>query len=250
MLRLLAFVALLATGACHGVGTRGGAEACKPIEFEGSHFTICAAKPGKHRLLLAAAGADGQPLRDFDRLEGALGPDKERVAFAMNAGMFDKESRPIGLYVENGREIRPLNRRAGPGNFHMKPNGVFYVDHAGWHVADTDAFADSRHDGLRFATQSGPMLVINGELHPGFADNGTSLQTRNGVGVSLDGTAWFVISDEPVSFGRFARLFRDKLTCPDALYFDGFVSRLWDPPGRRRDAGVAIGPIVVALQSR
>ena len=94
------------------------------------------------------------------------------------------------------------------------------------------------------------MLLIDGALHPRIAENGESLQVRNAVGVGLDGNAWFAISDEPVSFGRFARLFRDRLACPDALYLDGAVSRLWDPVSRRLDGGPPIGPIVVALQKR
>jgi uncharacterized protein YigE (DUF2233 family) len=162
--------------------------------------------------------------------------------------MFDDQGLPIGYYVEDGAEQSALNRRKGPGNFHMQPNGVFYGDAAGWHVTATDDFARARPDHVRFATQSGPMLLIEGKLHPDIAPNGTSLQIRNGVGVSEDGSAWFAISDQPVSFGRFARLFANQLRCRNALFLDGMVSRLWDPVAQRRDAGAAIGPIVVALQ--
>ncbi|WP_171524391.1 phosphodiester glycosidase family protein, partial [Acinetobacter baumannii] len=74
--------------------------------------------------------------------------------------------------------------------------------------------ARNKPDHVRFATQSGPMLLIDGQLHPKLAENGTSLQIRNAVGVGLNGSAWFAISNAPVSFGRFARLFRDKLAAP------------------------------------
>jgi uncharacterized protein YigE (DUF2233 family) len=94
------------------------------------------------------------------------------------------------------------------------------------------------------------MLIIANQLHPRIAPDGPSLQIRNGVGVAADGSAWFAISDDPVSFGRFARLFRDKLGCANALYLDGKVSRLWDPVAARKDGGAAIGPIVVALQKQ
>jgi uncharacterized protein YigE (DUF2233 family) len=249
-LRWLALTALALTlAACGPTKSRGGVDAaCSAVTFEGTPFTVCQARPGVHELLLADNGPDGKPMREFDGLAAKLEARANTVAFAMNAGMFDASGRPIGYYVEDGAEQVPLNRRDGPGNFHMKPNGVFYGDEKGWHVATTDAFASSKPGHIRFATQSGPMLVIAGKLHPQIAENGTSLLIRNGVGVSADGSAWFAISDAPVSFGRFARLFRDRLGCPQALYLDGSVSRLWDPVASRRDEGTPIGPIVVALQ--
>ena len=240
---------LLATAGCGPAADPDAVQAaCSRVTFEETPFTVCRADPARHDLMLVDRAADGAPMRDFTGLEARLGDRFPRLAFAMNAGMFDDRGRPIGYYVEDGAQQVALNRRPGPGNFHMMPNGVFWGDANGWHVAATDAFADARPDHVRFATQSGPMLLIDGALHPDIADNGSSLQLRNAVGVSLDGTAWFAISDAPVSFGRFARLFRDRLAAPDALYLDGNVSRLWDPIAGRRDAGPPIGPIVVALQ--
>lgn len=246
---LAGLLALLAS--CGAPAGRDGvAAACSKFVFEDSDFTACRAEPGKHDLLLVDKGADGKPMRNFDTLDQRLGDRFPRLAFAMNAGMYDKAGLPIGYYVEDGAVEVALNRNDGPGNFHMKPNGVFYGDAAGWHVATTDDFARSKPDHVRFGTQSGPMLVIAGTIHPEINPNGTSLLKRNGVGVSADGSAWFVISDEPVSFGRFARLFRDHLKAPNALYLDGSVSRLWDPVAGRKDSGADIGPIVVALQKR
>lgn len=237
---------LLASCASHG----GVEDACEDVRFEGTRFTVCRADPQKHDLMLADKSRDGRPIRDFTGLAPRLGERHARIAFAMNAGMFDASGLPIGYYVEDGAEQKPLNRRPGPGNFHLKPNGVFWGDAKGWHVATTDDFAAHKPDHVRFATQSGPMLLIDGQLHPRLAENGTSMQIRNAVGVGLDGTAWFAISDEPVSFGRFARLFRDRLAAPDALYLDGAVSRLWNPISGRMDGGSPIGPIVVALQKQ
>lgn len=246
--RLLPLAGLFLLAACGGGGAV--ADACHDVTFEGSRFTVCKAKPQTHDIALVNRGADDLPMREFTGLQVRLGERYPRLAFAMNAGMFDAKGNAIGYYVEDGAQEASLNRNPGPGNFHLLPNGVFWGDATGWHADTTDNFAGRKPDHVRFATQSGPMLLIGGKLHPQIAENGTSLQVRNGVGVSLDGTAWFAISNEPVSFGRFARLFRDKLACPDALYFDGAVSRLFDPVSGRRDAGVAIGPIVVALQKR
>ncbi|MEI9850723.1 MAG: phosphodiester glycosidase family protein [Sphingomonas sp.] len=241
--------ALLALSACGPPASRGGIDAaCRKLRFEDSAFTVCRAQPGKHELLLADRGPGGKPMREFEGLRGRLGERHSRIAFAMNAGMFDEAGRPIGYYVEDGAQQAALNRRKGPGNFHLEPNGVFWGDAKGWHVATTMDFAARKPDRVRFGTQSGPMLMIGGRLHPKLSANGTSLQVRNGVGVAADGSAWFAISDQAVSFGRFARLFRDRLGCPDALYLDGAVSRLWDPVARREDEGAPIGPMVVALQ--
>lgn len=249
-LLLAAAAMLLSSSGAPTVSAQGTASACRPIRFEGSRFTLCTAEPGRHRLRLVDIGPDGRPIRNFSRLGPRLGSDAAHVAFAMNAGMFDLAGYPIGLYVEDRRERTPLNRKAGSGNFHLKPNGVFYGDDKGWHVAATDAFAAMRPARIDFASQSGPMLLIDGRLHPAFAADGRSLHIRNGVGIGANGAALFAISEEPVSFGRFARLFRDALGCRDALYFDGTVSRLWDPATGRQDRGVPLGPMVVAVKAR
>jgi uncharacterized protein YigE (DUF2233 family) len=62
--------------------------------------------------------------------------------------------------------------------------------------------------------------------------------------VAADGTAYFAISERPVTFHQFARLFRDRLKTPDALYLDGNVSRLYAPDLGRDDAGFAMGPML------
>ena len=95
-----------------------------------------------------------------------------QLVFATNAGMFDADYKPIGLYVENGRELVRTNTRSGWGNFHMKPNGIFYVAGERAGVLETGAYLRKQ---LHPATQSGPMLVINGRLHPRFVHANVSL---------------------------------------------------------------------------
>jgi uncharacterized protein YigE (DUF2233 family) len=99
----------------------------------------------------------------------------------------------------------------------------------------------------RLQTQSGPLLVIDGKLHPKLDHDGTSRLIRNGVGVRGH-KAVFVISETPVSLGKFARFFRDQLKTPDALHFDGSVSSLWDPENGRQDSHSPLGPILVAFK--
>jgi uncharacterized protein YigE (DUF2233 family) len=80
---------------------------------------------------------------------------------------------PVGLYVEDGREMVRANTSAGPGNFHMRPNGVFYVSGEVAGVLETRSFITRRLQ-VDFATQSGPMLVIDGKVHNRFARYGGS----------------------------------------------------------------------------
>jgi uncharacterized protein YigE (DUF2233 family) len=215
---------------------------CTTNMFEGSRFTVCDPKGGAIRLI--AAGPNETPARGFADLAPKIDPST--VAFAMNAGMYDEDGRPIGLAIVDGREVHAINRREGGGNFHLLPNGVFLVRGDGRaEVVETDAFQFTK--AIRFATQSGPMLVIAGRLHPKFETDGQSRYIRNGVGVR-DGKALFVISQDPVSFGKLARYFRDSLKVPDALYFDGSVSSLWDPAANWQDSHSPLGPMLVVVK--
>jgi len=235
----------LALFACGPQGqARPAASSCEPVMFEDSPLTHCVADPARHRIFTVLDAPDGSPARSLEALAETL-PQPARVAFAMNGGMFGDDGNPIGYYVENGQRRHTLNRNPGGGNFHLLPNGVFYGTGGEWHVRTTEDFAEHVTTRPEFATQSGPMLVIGGRLHPAFDADGASLKTRNGVGVDRQGRAHFVISEAPVSFGKFARYFRDELKTPDALFLDGSVSQLWDPARERMDAGPELGPLIV-----
>ena len=203
---------------------------------------MCDPQGGK--VILLAADRSEEALRTFAGVGRRI--DAGRLAFAMNAGMFDREGRPIGLAVVNGREVRAINRREGGGNFHLMPNGVFQVARNGRAAVVTSAEWSPNAQTL-LATQSGPMLVVRNKLHPKLDYDGTSRLIRNGVGVR-GGKALFVISEDPVSLGKFGRFFRDGLKTPDALYFDGSVSSLWDPANGRQDSLSPLGPIIVVFK--
>jgi uncharacterized protein YigE (DUF2233 family) len=148
------------------------------------------------------------------------------IAVATNAGIFTPEFAPGGLLVSDGVTLRDLNLADGGGNFHLKPNAVFQIGDDG-----TAAVVDSTQysaDGVRFATQSGPALLLGGQVHPDFREGSTNLAFRSGVGVSPDGsTVYLVLSWTLTNLHDFATLFRDQLGCDDALYLDGQISRLW-----------------------
>ena len=167
------------------------------------------------------------------------------MAMAMNGGMYHDDRSPVGLMIEDGVARARLVTSAGPGNFGMLPNGVFCVRDDRADVIETLDFAASPPD-CRSATQSGPMLVIDGALHPRFLPDSTSRFIRNGVGTSADGQrVIFAISNRPVTFHEFGRLFRDGLNFPQALYLDGNVSRMFAPGTRRRDQASGLGPMII-----
>jgi len=244
MLTLVLTAALLVS---HQVEASEDEPACRETEFEGSGFTVCTYDADRDSLSLIWADWDGEALRSLSALPEVTG--EGNVRFAMNAGMFNAHGRAIGLYVEDSAELVAINRRPGPGNFHMLPNGVFWLDADGnAHVTATPDFTSDTAAPV-WATQSGPMLVIDGVLHPRFSPDGTSRYIRNGVGTGDDGDAFFVISEEVVSFGKFARFFRDELGSRNALYLDGGVSSLWDPASGRMDYRGPIGPMVVVRRT-
>lgn len=217
------------------------AQNCAVDEFEGTGFVICAVDPDAAELRLFWADPEGRPYRHFSALARTLETEGRTLVFALNAGMYGEDYSPIGLYVENGEERRPVNTRVVEGppaqvpNFYKLPNGVFYLDDAGAGILPTQAFVE-RATPVRFATQSGPMLVIDNQLHPAFIPGSSDRTRRSGVGVCRDGLVRFAISERNVNFHDFARLFRDHLACPDALFLDGGRGAgLYAPALRRND---------------
>lgn len=217
--------------------------ACRSIIFENSPLTHCLAVPSRHSITMEL-GPDGEgPYRSLTALAKSR-PEAE-IAFAMNGGMFDDDGKPIGYFVEDSERVKSLNTAEGEGNFHMNPNGVFFGAGDSWEIRTTQDFLENVTERPQFGTQSGPMLVIDGKLHPEITHDGPSRLIRNAVGIDGKGRAHFVIANAPLSFGKLARFFLDKLAVKNALYLDGSVSALWNPATDRLDAAAPIGPIIV-----
>ena len=223
--------------------SQAGAVSCEGASHEGKRYTLCTVGADEDlRTFLRAP--DGTVWGHFSTLDAALRQKGERLAFAMNAGMYHEDRAPVGHYVENGQEKMRVISSPGPGNFGMLPNGVLCIGAGEAQVYETRDFLTRKPD-CRYATQSGPMLVIDGELHPRFLPDSNSRYIRNGVGTTADGkTLVFAISEEPVSFYEFGTLFRDGLKMPNALFFDGNVSRLFAPEVGRTDIGRTLGPLI------
>jgi len=199
------------------------------VVFRGQGYFVRTVDPKKDDLRLYWKDDQGNPLRDFTSLEKFVSANGERLIFAANAGMFEVGSKPVGLLVQNGVEQSSLNLSEGDGNFYMKPNGVFLINEK----HEAMVIESSNYTALLapavWATQSGPLLVHGGDIHPDFIEDSKSKKWRSGVGVRKDGTVVFALSKSEVIFYDFASLFLDKLKCPNALFLDGDISAFYTP---------------------
>ncbi len=160
-------------------------------------------------------------------LKSWLNNKHQRLLFAMNGGMYKQDNSPQGLFIENQKEVTPLDTANENGNFYLKPNGVFYTTTN--NIPIICSTTNFRNNGqIKYATQSGPMLVINGQIHPAFKEGSTNLNIRNGVGILPDNKIIFAMSKKEINFYDFANYFKN-LGCINALYLDGLVSRTYLP---------------------
>jgi len=151
----------------------------------------------------------------------------QELIFAANGGMFDSEFSPQGLFIQDSKVVKPLDTSPGNGNFYLKPNGVFHItsDNKAA-ICKTEDFINNGQ--IKYATQSGPMLIADGKIHPAFKEGSHNIHIRNGVGILPDGKVLFAMSKIRVNFYDFANYFKEQ-GCLNALYLDGFVSRTYLP---------------------
>ena len=229
---------------------------CRGETFRNATYIVCSFDPFHEDLRLYWRGEDSKPYRSFAKLAADLEGKGKSLQFAMNGGMYQGNFRPVGLYVENGRELIPANTATisdAPSqipNFYKRPNGVFYIGDGKAGILETGRFLADRPE-AKFATQSGPMLVVDGAIHPAFIVNSTDRKPRNGVGVSSSTQVHFVITKGWVNFYEFARFFRDGLGCANALFLDGGEAPgLYAPELGRNDAPGhgGYGPIIAVVR--
>jgi uncharacterized protein YigE (DUF2233 family) len=239
ILFLVFFIVLIAA-----VPLRAETVPCQRATYEHSEYIVCEVDLRRQSVRLFWKKPDGQPYGYPSSLPRALGDRAGRLLFATNGGMYQPDNSPVGLYVEEGRELVRANTNAGPGNFHMRPNGVFYVRGEVAGILETRLFIQRRPQ-VDFATQSGPMLVIDGKVHPRFVRYGGSRKYRAGVGSRDVNSVVFVVSESEVSFGEFARLFRNKLRCRNALFLDGGSATSFYSPALGRNSNfLPLGPLI------
>ncbi len=168
-----------------------------------------------------------QNFKSILNLKNWLQNNNRNLVFAMNGGMYKEDNSPLGLYIENGKKVSVLNTSQGNGNFYLKPNGVFYITKNNLAViCNTLNFVGN--GSVKYATQSGPMLVIDGKIHATFQQKSTNLNIRNGVGILPNNKIIFAMSKKEINFYDFANYFK-SMGCKNALYLDGLVSRTYLP---------------------
>lgn len=217
-----------------------------PVTAAPGGHTIVPIDTGKAHLSLFLADSKGHIYRTFSRLADDVKADGHRLAFAMNAGMYERDGSPVGLLVINRKVIHSLNTKQGTGNFFLMPNGVFALTSSGPVIVSTSGYGALGKD-ILFATQSGPLLLQDGKINAAFNPTSTSTFTRNGI-CAIGKVVYVVISDVPVNFYAFARIFRDEIGCKDALYLDGSVSSLYSTRLGRYDRGPELGPILGVIE--
>lgn len=187
---------------------------------------------------------NGTILKRLGNLKNYTAKKGKKLLFATNAGMYTTENGPKGLYIEHGKELKKIDLKKGPAtNFYMQPNGVFYTTAQHAYVVPSGSFSKKKEKVL-YATQSGPMLVIDGAINTTFTKGSANINIRSGVGVDKEGRVFFAISDGLVNFYDFAMLFKDKLHCQQALFLDGAICRTYLPELKRMDNDGDFGVMV------
>jgi uncharacterized protein YigE (DUF2233 family) len=220
------------------------------IWFKNKLFDICVVDTKTCNIELFLKDETGAPLLSFDRLGKLLASRQAEMLFAMNAGMYQPDYQAQGLFVSKGKQLQELDLKDGEGNFYLKPNGVFVITRDKKASVQLSQDYSASPQNVWLATQSGPMLVINGNIHPAFREGSSNLNIRNGVGILSSGQVVFAISRQEVNFFDFASLFRDRLGCDNALYLDGVISKIYAPTLGRNDLGGQLGPMIAVFSPK
>ena len=200
----------------------------KVITFQGKHYLVCDVDPHEYKIELFNRLTNGEGTFTFKEIAKQK---KKALIFAMNAGMYEKDLSPVGLFIADGKTQKEINLRtdAGGNFYQLKPNGVFMMDiYNDPSIVTTESYIKQAHH-VKIATQSGPMLIVNGVFNTNFQLGSTNLNIRNGVGINTKHHVVLVISTEPVNFYEFAQLFKTELGCDNALYLDGVISQSYVP---------------------
>lgn len=195
--------------------------------IEDERFITFTVDPNKQNLEFYWKNEKDENFKNVENLKLWLKKKRKKLLFGTNGGMYRKDNSPQGLYIQNGNKKMEIDTTKGNGNFYLKPNGVFYISfNKKPNICITEKFIENKN--INFATQSGPMLVIDGNIHFAFQKNSVNLNIRNGVGILPNNQIIFAMSKKEINFYEFAEYFKE-LGCKNALYLDGFVSRTYLP---------------------
>lgn len=184
--------------------------------------------PQRERIVMYWQKADSEAWGSLRSLLADINQNG-RVQMAMNGGIYDKAYAPLGLYIEKGIQLTPLNRASGGGNFFIRPGGVFYLKGQSAGIVSIDKFKPS--PAIQYAVQSGPMLIENGKINWRLKPSASSRKLRNGVGITREGKVVFMLSARETNFYDFACYAQSKLNVRQMLYLDGTISKMYQKGG-------------------
>lgn len=199
------------------------------INYRNQDFYSYVVDLTKSNLSFNSKTKSGEWIKTINRLKNYLSLQNKTLIFATNGGMFNQNFNPVGLYIENGKELFHINLGDGKGNFFLKPNGIFYINKwGGAGIIESSVYPKIKGK-LKYATQSGPLLLLNDQINKNFGKNSQNKYIRNAVGIINKDSVVFVISKNPVNFYDLAMFFKEEFNCKNALYLDGFISEMYLP---------------------
>lgn len=216
--------------------------------FNGISCRVFIAKKGVHEIQIHANSNGPFTFTDYEKF---LVDKKNDTPFMMtNGGMFMPDYRPQGILIDNYKKIKDLDTatKNSSGNFYLYPNGVYFIDSSdNAFVLPTDSFKTEtkfRKKLVKYATQSGPMLVIDGKINKKFTARSTNLNIRSGVGAISQDKVVFIISDKEINFYDFAVIFKNYFNCKNALYLDGAISKMYSNKENKQKPSGNFGPMI------
>lgn len=246
LLRYLLMALLLLPLACLGQSRTRNAAA--RMRYGGSDYYVYKVADKGKAVQLYWKDDSARLLKSIGGLKKFVERKHKKLLFATNAGMYNTSNGPMGLYIENGQTLKRIDLKKGPTtNFYMQPNGVYYTTASGGHIVVSDDYAKITEK-VKYATQSGPMLVVAGKINSAFTKGSKNLNIRSGVGIDADGNVCFALSESLVSFYDFASFFKDELRCNNALFLDGSISRMHIPQLQFADTGGNFGVMVGVVE--
>lgn len=206
-----------------------------PIGKGGLSFDVYFVDLEQSELEFYHKNTNGKKIKNIDNLKSQLKKESKKLLFATNGGIFNSNYEPLGLYIEKGKTVYPLNLKKGTEKFtnfyDLPPNGVFYIQNDNsYGIVPREKFQSIKN--VKYATQSAPLAISNGEINLGFNKNSKSKFIRSGVGITTPNGIMntyemiFVISNGPVNFFDFSRIFK-YYGCDQALYLDGLISEMY-----------------------
>ncbi|HZG21891.1 MAG TPA: phosphodiester glycosidase family protein [Herbaspirillum sp.] len=227
-----------------------GAADIRQYQYHQVFISTCRADPRTDSIRMYWKDSSGAPLGNFLRLDAHLRSQGLDMVCATNAGIYDKQLQPLGLYVEGGTQLRRLNTRKNAyGNFYLQPNGVFVLSDRQAYIVETSDYEAELglwNSVARYATQSGPLLIVDGKINPRFDPDSANTVVRNAACLDAGGVVTLAIARNPISFHDFASFLRDELKCSDALYLDGSISRMY--PTLEANMGPAFGAMIAVVK--